>query len=182
MRTRNARYSACAVNRCPVPGKSARCRSIRPVRVLANDPVRGASQVGETMVKPPGIAADTGTLVSRGRDPNLTAGKRRSGRINWHEVLSNAVPPTWTTASILIAHSAGDSCEDSWRCLRRLRSAEHAASYHCRARARVIPAAMVVARIHPAAMSAAASQCCQPTGLKALFWPKPTRGTSRSSV
>ena len=94
----------CVKRRCPVPDKSARCQSIRPVRVsLPGDPARGVPSWRD------GSQSDRRHpwhrhALPQGSDRDLTASKQRSGRINWHEVLSNAVSgPTQTTAGTLIA-------------------------------------------------------------------------------
>ena len=65
MRANNALISACTVNQCPVPDKSARCQSIRPVRAClpsirseAPHQIRGRTHPGSS-----------GTRLSLGKHP-----------------------------------------------------------------------------------------------------------------
>ena len=104
MRVRNARQAMPDVSGCPVPDKSASCQSIRPVRLSLPAIWSAASGAGTAV-------SSANTLC--GRMPSVRVLQRhlitamRSGRVKWHEVLSNTVPGRLQTTigALIVCHS-----------------------------------------------------------------------------
>ena len=76
---------------CPVPDKSARCQSIRPVRASVPAIRSGACPVGASATSLGRLTLCTSAPIDTSTRAKPAADKQRSGRIKWQEARSNLV-------------------------------------------------------------------------------------------
>jgi hypothetical protein len=96
--------SACAVNSCPVPDKSTRCQSVRPVRMSWPSVWFEVSGGGDSDQPVTTFYTSVPSARVPQRDFVMAI---RLGRVKWHEVLSNTLldRPRTTIGALIVRHS-----------------------------------------------------------------------------